>query len=162
MRPHAAIVLIALSGASMLANGGVHSSDHVIASYSITIPDGYVLRDISPPMMDFYLFKVYKKSSKTGCLKIYFGNNPGFPTMAWKDKGKEGQEGGRTFSSHPFDPKTGRMEGLIQHKNLKDSEGAPSPFSRVHYFSDGKISQNDAMVYDQIIGSIRVTDPSWK
>ena len=129
-----------------------------ITHYSIAIPSGYDIKDVSPPMMDFYVFQVAKASDPKISCRLYIGNAPDFPTYSWHGKSHDSTDGNRISKVHPFDEKTGKMEGMFRFSGLTSENGSQTPFSCIHYFAEG-IQPVDAAAFSAMVKTIKVVKP---
>ena len=121
--------------------------------YSIEIPAGYVVKDVSPPMMDFDLYQLVDGRGKARC-GLYFGNAPQFPFYKWGSKSPvESREAGRMKKA--FQSST-RMEGVLEFSGLTYKTTPYTPFSMIHYFADG-LSADDIKAFSAMVNSIHVT-----
>jgi hypothetical protein len=125
-----------------------------IAHYSIEIPAGYEVKDVSPPMTDFELYRVTRHGrEKLGC-GLYFGFAPKFPQLQWS--GQPEQTKGDKRSTRAFQ-RSGAIEGLIEFSGLtyKNSR-IGSPFRMIHYACD-RLDEGAARDMLKMIASIKVT-----
>jgi hypothetical protein len=125
-----------------------------IAHYSIEIPVRYEAKDVSPPMMDFQLYRVTRQGSKSvGCV-LYLGFAPRFPQLHWSGKPVETKGDERTTKAFQ---RPGALEGLIEFSGLTyKNERSASPFRIIHYACD-KLDESAAKDMLRMIASIRVT-----
>jgi len=140
----------------MILSGNPSGTERIIAHYSLVVPDGYTMKDVSPPRMDFSIFEIKNNKVNAHSLKLYLGNSPNFPAYTWNVNEKKGVRGDCVYEYYPYDHLAERLEGLMYFKNLTYRQNSSTPFSRIHYFTDGKVSPEEARVFEKIIDSIKV------
>lgn len=139
-------------------DGGEGTTKTMIAHYSLAIPDGYAIRRVSPPMVDFLVYEVFKKGAERVRLGMYFGNFPDFPDEHWGKAPLSQRAEGRTIAYFPFDPEARRIEGLLQFDIQMTLGDLPSPYSQIHYFS-GRVTRKEAAVFERVVSSVAVLKP---
>jgi hypothetical protein len=141
------LALIAATPAAPTA-GTVRTFNH----YAIEIPAGYVVKDVSPPRMDFEIYNLVDGKGKVKC-GLYFGNAPQFPMFKWESQSPtESKDANRTKKAYRS---ATRMEGLLEFSGLTYKGIPATPFSIIHYFADG-LSAADAKAVSAMVESIRV------
>jgi hypothetical protein len=130
------------------AAGRVQTFNH----YAIEIPAGYVVKDVSQPMMDFDLYQLVDGKGKAKC-GLYFGNFPQFPTYKWGTTPPvETRDASRTKKAYQSST---RMEGVLQFSGLSYKMLPNTPFSLIHYFADG-LSAEELKAMSAMVDSIHV------
>jgi hypothetical protein len=144
-------IVIAALVAAVTALGPTSSS---IEHYSIEVPAGYEAKDVSPPMMDFEVYRVARQHSNGVACGLYLGNAPGFPKLRWSSK-KPVETKGDGRITKAFE-RPGALEGLIEFSGLtyKDSK-IGSPFTFIHYWCD-KLDEGSGRDMLKMIASIKV------
>ena len=129
--------------------------------YSIHLPSGYILQDVTLQMADFELFEVVNKENPSDKMNLYIGNHPHFPGYDWKESSSEstGENVKKTF--YNYRQSDGALEGMLVFSGLSYRGSAHSPYSRIHYFAktvNGEASDR----FLKIIASIEVVEPDLK
>jgi len=127
-----------------------------VAHFAIEIPRGYQARDVSPPMMDFDLYRVERQGSTEGGCSLYFGNAPDFPQLRWSQNARKMKADGRSTTAFE---RRGAVEGVIKFSGLTYKQStAGSPWTSIHYLCDGldELGMKDAL---GMIASIKVVQP---
>jgi hypothetical protein len=130
-----------------------------INHYSIHVPSGYVLRDITPQMADFELFEIVNKDDRSDKLSLYFGNFPQFPSYDWKESPTESAGAGVKKTFYNYRKSDGSLEGVLVFSGLSYRHSAYSPYSRIHYFATA-VSSEASDRFLKIIASIEVVKPN--
>jgi hypothetical protein len=127
-----------------------------VAHYAIDIPGGYEAKDVSPPMMDFDLYRVTRQGSQDVACGLYFGNHPSFPKLhGWRQEAMETKGDDRTTTAFQ---RSGAIEGLIKFSGLAYKDSDHSPWSAIHYFCDG-LDEAGLKVMLAMVASIKVARP---
>jgi hypothetical protein len=130
-----------------------------INHYSIHVPTGYVLRDVTPQMADFDLFEITNQEDHSDKLSIYFGNHPHFPVYDWKDPPSESTDAAVRKTVYNYRASDGSLEGMLVFSGLSYRHSAQSPYSRIHYFAKATNSEASER-FLKIIASIEVANPN--
>ncbi len=145
-----ALVLVTASATST-ESGRVQVIEH----YAIAVPAGYVLKDVSPKLMDFDLYAL--ADQRTGSVKctLYVGNHPAFPKFRWSGRPTEsGRSGGTRKEFRSPD----RVEGLMNFSGVTYKNTPGSPFETIHYFAD-HLSAHEMKVVTAVLDTIRIAKP---
>lgn len=123
--------------------------------YSIEIPAGYELEDVSP-MGDFDLYQVTRRGSKSVVCGLYIGNFPSFPKLDWGS-----QRSVRTMGDNRTTVALQRpdaMEGVIRFSGLTYKGSTGTPWQAIHYMCD-RLDEVGAKEMAAMIASIKVVRP---
>lgn len=142
----------------MMAKNNTPMVEHQIVHYSIGTPDGYVIRDVTPPNMDFILQEISKIGNHSCVLVLYIGNAPSFPKLQWSSAKKEVVSSSSKHIFYTSADGVSQIEGLFEFKGLKYRNMPFTPFSMIHYFTDGKPDPDDLKAFKAVIDSVHVID----
>jgi hypothetical protein len=134
------------------------SKMQVIEHYAVQVPAGYILKDMSPKMMDFDLYALTESSSGEVKCTLYVGNDPRFPRFRWSGKPIESSPAGGTRKEFRS---ADRIEGLLTFKGVTYGNSLPSPFQTIHYFAD-HLSAIDMKVVTALVDSVSVVKKDLK
>lgn len=151
----AILALVLTSAAPLPGDGPVVQ---VVEHYGIEVPAGYVLKDVSPKMMDFDLYALTEK--RTGKVKctLYVGNHPAFPKLRWSGKPVETRQSGGTRKEFRS---SDRVEGLMTFLDVTYKDSGGSPFQTIHYLAD-HLRAPDLEVVTAMLDSISVAKKELK
>ena len=127
----------------------------MVGHYSIEIPPGYEARKVSPPMMDFDVYRVMRQGSKGSGCGLYFGNHPSFPKLHWSQEAVETNSDNRTTTAFQ---RPGAIEGLIKFSGVSYKASRVSPWQLIHYFCD-ELDDVGMKTMPAMIASIKVVQP---
>jgi len=124
-----------------------------IEHFSIEVPPGFELDDMSPEMADFEIYDLVDRAKQKLLCRLYFGNYPRFPMYSWSGTAK--------FSTAPRREQkefrsADRIEGTITFSGLRFKGFPVTPWSIIHYFADD-LSESDLQLIERMIQSIEVT-----
>ena len=110
--------------------------------------------DVSPPMMDFEVYRVARQHSNGVACGLDFGNAPGFPKLHGRRRNLSRRRAMGARPRHSRD--RARSEGLIEFSGLtyKDSK-IGSPFTFIHYWCD-RLDEGAGRDMLKMITSIKV------
>jgi hypothetical protein len=134
-----------------VATPPAESKMQVIEHYAVQVPAGYVLKDVSPKLMDFELYALTDSRSGEVKCTLYVGNNPRFPTLRWSGNPSQSHQGAgtrREFRS------ADRIEGVMMFERVSKSS-LMSPFQVIHYFAD-HLSAVDMKAVAALVDSVIV------
>jgi hypothetical protein len=124
----------------------------IVEHYAIEVPAGYALKDVSPKLIDFELFALVDKRTRSTKCTLYIGNFPSFPMFRWAGSPIESKGSDRTRrefrSAH-------RVDGLMSFRGVTYQDSAESPFTSIHYFAD-HLSRAEIKIVTAMVDSIRV------
>ena len=132
-----------------------------INHYSVHLPSGYVMQDITPQMADFELIEVVNKENPGDKMNLYFGNHPHFPGFDWKEAPSESEGVGVKKTIYNYRQSDGALEGMLVFSGLSYRGSAHSPYSRIHYFAKA-VNGEARDRFLTIIASIEVDEPNLK
>jgi hypothetical protein len=144
------LALVLTSAATVPADGRVVQQ---VEHYAIEVPAGYVLKDVSPKMMDFELYALTEKRTGKAKCTLYVGNQPAFPKLRWSGKPVESRQSGGTRKEFRS---SDRVEGLMTFQDVTYKDSGGSPFQTIHYFAE-HLSAPDMTVLAAMLDSITVT-----
>jgi hypothetical protein len=151
-------LVLALFAATPAAAAPTAGDAQTFNHYAIKIPAGYVVKDVSPPMMDFDLYQLVDGKGTVKC-GLYFGNAPRFPIYGWGSKSPV-DSGDASRMKKAYQSST-RMEGVIEFSGLTYKGLPATPFSKIHYFAD-RLSADDVKALSAMVDSIRVVEKDLK
>lgn len=123
--------------------------------YSVEIPAGFELKDITPNMVDFQLMEIHKTGKKKPNIIVYFGNSPSFPKYDWPALNKE-RDLENTADWQSYREDDGAFEGVSTFHGLSYRGSSESPYTKIHYFGIG-INKDSIVQFKKIISSMKVS-----
>lgn len=125
------------------------------AHFKFHIPAGFSLTDVSPKMMDFYLFKLARETGNGPVLTIYVGGHPKFPSLKWSVKPDKKELADRSIMFYAEAEKSQAIETLVDFHDLSYKSDDASPWEMIHFYSEG-LSQNDFKVFSEFISRVEI------
>ena len=124
----------------------------VVEHYAIEVPAGYVLKDVSPKLMDFDLYALADQRTGTVKCTLYVGNHPAFPKFRWRGKPIESGRNGETRKEFRS---SDRVEGVMNFSGVTYKNTPGSPFETIHYFAD-HLNAHEMQVLTALLDSIHI------
>ena len=127
--------------------------------YAINLPSGYELLDITPGMADFELFEIVNKENRSDKMRLYFGNQPDFPSYDWAESPLKSMGEGVKKTFYDYRESDGALEGVLVFSSLSYRGSNQSPYSKIHYFAKA-INCEAGARFLRVISSIKVVRPA--
>lgn len=135
------------------------SNGFLVNHFSIDIPHGYIVKDVTPAMADFQLIEIRLPGRKGNKMSVYFGNAPSSPQYDWVDVIPETDLDKSPLNWHRYRERDGSLEGLRSFTGLTYGGTPQSPYTQIHYFGKG-INRRTAKQFEDMVTSIKVVRPN--
>lgn len=135
------------------------SKGFLVNHFSIDIPHGYIVKDVTPAMADFQLIEIRLAGRKGHKVSMYFGNAPSSPMYDWIDVTPETELNKSPLNWHRYRERDGSLEGVRSFTGLSYRGTSQSPYTKIHYFGKG-INRRTAKQFEAMVASIKVVRPN--